>query len=413
MRAWTSPDLPRLPGAGDALRLHDTSSGSTKVAARAPDATMYVCGITPYDATHLGHAATYLAFDLVNRYWRDAGLQVTYVQNVTDIDDPLLERADATGVNWLQLAEEQTQLFREDMAWLRILAPEHFVGAVEFIPQIVELIQALEPTGAMYDVDGDRYFDVSADQTFGSVSGMGRAEMVGLSAERGGDPQRPGKRDALDPLLWKAAAEGEPWWQSPLGPGRPGWHVECSAIALSHLGAGFDVQAGGDDLVFPHHEMSASHAHVATGKPPFAQSYVHAGMIGLDGQKMSKSQGNLVLASSLREQGEDPRVVRLALMAGHYRAYREWNQELLDASRQRLRRWERAAAAGHRNGDASVVAHVRARLADDLDTLGVLEVLDRWAEDTLSAAGTGTAQEDVEPGVVVQAVDALLGIDLR
>lgn|SRR5690625_4287709 len=374
---------------------------------------MYVCGITPYDATHLGHAATYLAFDLVNRYWRDAGLQVTYVQNVTDIDDPLLERADATGVDWLQLSEEQTQLFREDMAWLRILPPEHFIGAVEFIPQIVELIQAIEQTSAVYDVDGDRYFDVSADHTFGSVSGMGRAEMIDLSAERGGDPQRHGKRDALDPLLWKAAAEGEPWWQSPLGPGRPGWHVECSAIALSHLGPGFDVQAGGEDLVFPHHEMSASHAHVATAKPPFAQSYVHAGMIGLGGQKMSKSQGNLVLASSLREQGEDPGVVRLALMAGHYREYREWTPELLESSQHRLGQWRRAAAVGGRGGETSVVDQVRARLADDLDTGGALEVLDRWAEDTLSAADTGQASDNVESGVVVQAVDALLGIDLR
>lgn len=414
MRAWTSPPLPQLSGTGAALRLHDTSSESVKVAASGTSAGLYVCGITPYDATHLGHAATYLTFDLVNRYWRDTGLQVTYVQNVTDIDDPLLERADATGVGWAELADNQTQLFREDMAWLGVLAPDHFIGAVEYIPQIVELIQTMERSGAVYDVDGDRYFDVASDHAFGSVSGLDHAVMRDLSAERGGDPERAGKRDPLDPLLWKAAVEGEPCWPSPLGAGRPGWHVECSAIALSHLGEGFDVQGGGDDLAFPHHEMSASHAHVATGKPPFAQSYVHAGMIGLDGQKMSKSQGNLVLAAQLREQGEDPGVVRLALLAGHYRSYREWTQELLRTSRERLARWRRAAATGAAGTETAVVDRIRARLADDLDTVGVLAVLDRWADDVLVGSHAVSDSHDVGGGSdgVVPAVDALLGIDL-
>ena len=260
---------------------------------------MYVCGITPYDATHLGHAATYIAFDLVNRAWRDAGHEVRYVQNVTDVDDPLLERATATGVDWEQLAEEQIQLFRDDMTALRVLAPDEYIGAVESIPLAVELVQQLRDRGAVYEVDGDLYFSVHHDPRFGQVSGYDEQRMLEVFPERGGDPDRPGKKHPLDCLLWQAERPGEPAWDTPLGRGRPGWHVECSSIALRFLGEEFDVQGGGSDLVFPHHEMSASEAQAAFEGLTFARAYVHAGMVGYHGEKMSKSKGNLVFVSKL------------------------------------------------------------------------------------------------------------------
>ncbi|WP_460365175.1 cysteine--1-D-myo-inosityl 2-amino-2-deoxy-alpha-D-glucopyranoside ligase, partial [Actinocorallia lasiicapitis] len=349
MRSWSAPVVPRLtdlglPGPGPALKVHDT--GTRALAETAPDGTarMYVCGITPYDATHMGHANTYVAFDLANRVWRDAGHDVLYVQNATDIDDPLLERADATGVDWQDLAEREIELFREDMTALRVLPPAHYIGAVEAIPMIVELIGELKDRGLAYDVDGDLYFPVSADPAFGQVAGLPVADMLKLFAERGGDPDRPGKRDPLDALLWLAQRPGEPGWDSPFGKGRPGWHIECTAISLRYLGMAFDLEGGGSDLAFPHHEMGASHAQTATGATPHAKAYVHAGMVGLDGEKMSKSRGNLVFVSRLRRDGTDPMAIRLVLLNHHYRSDWEWTAPQLTEAQDRLDRWRAAAA---------------------------------------------------------------------
>ena len=405
MHAWTAVDRPPLPGRGEALRLWDTSSRSFRVAAEGPTARMYVCGITPYDATHIGHANTYLSFDLVHRVWLDAGLDVTYVQNVTDVDDPLLERATATGEDWRDLAVRETDLFRTDMQALRVLPPHDYIGAVEAIPRIVELIDQLRDRGAVYEVDGDVYFSIASDSRFGSVAHLDRATMLSTFGERGGDPEREGKKDPLDPLLWLAARPGEPSWESPYGPGRPGWHVECTSIALDYLGVGFDVQGGGSDLAFPHHEMSASHGSVATGDWPFACTYAHSGMVALGGQKMSKSLGNLELVSRLRAAGEDPMAVRLALLTQHYRSDWEWSPELLGAGRQRLASWR--AAVGRPAGAAAedLLAVVRARLADDLDAPGAVAAVDAWAADSSSSvAGAGELVRDL--------VDALLGVAL-
>ncbi|MGA8114071.1 MAG: cysteine--1-D-myo-inosityl 2-amino-2-deoxy-alpha-D-glucopyranoside ligase, partial [Actinocatenispora sp.] len=381
MDTWSVPELPRLPGTPAPLALFDTASGGIRPALPAGEARLYVCGITPYDATHLGHAATVIAFDLINRMWRDAGKVVRYAQNVTDVDDPLLERAERDGVNWVELAERETDLFRTDMAALRVLPPDHYVGAVETIPEIVALIERLLGTDAAYrvaDETGDVYFDIGAAKRFGYESNYDRDTMVALSAERGGDPQRPGKRDPLDPLLWRMARPGEPSWPSVLGAGRPGWHIECAAIALGRLGPRIDVQGGGNDLVFPHHEMSAAHAETLTGEWPFSEHYVHAGMIGWRGEKMSKSKGNLVLVSSLRQRGEDPSAVRLSLLAGHYRADREWTEGDLDSARDRLARWR--DAAGRRTGPdgAALLGRLREALADDLDTPAALAAVDAW-----------------------------------
>src|SRR5438477_5631233 len=266
-------------GRGRPPRVPDTSSGAlVEIAGTDGVVRMYVCGITPYDATHLGHASTYLLFDVIQRLCRDAGLTVRYVQNVTDVDDPLLERATATGVEWTALAERETQLFREDMTALRILPPDHFVGAVEAIPFIIDVVSSLRERGAAYELDGDVYFSVAAATHFGEIGHYPLEEMLTLSRERGGDPDRPGKKDPLDCLLWQANRPGEPAWDSPLGRGRPGWHVECAAIAMRYLGPTLDINGGGNDLVFPHHELSAAEAGVVTGEWPFAQAFVHQGM---------------------------------------------------------------------------------------------------------------------------------------
>ncbi|SEO84952.1 cysteine--1-D-myo-inosityl 2-amino-2-deoxy-alpha-D-glucopyranoside ligase [Trujillonella endophytica] len=416
MLSWPAPLLPTLPGTGPALRLHDTARD--EVVATSPDrvARMYVCGITPYDATHLGHAATYLAFDLVNRVWRDAGHAVHYVQNVTDIDDPLLERAARDGEDWVVLAMRETALFREDMTALRVLPPDDYVGAVEAIPRIVAHIESLLDEGLAYALDdgtGDVYHDVARAPGFGGESGYDEATMLRFFAERGGDPDRAGKRNRLDPLLWRGQRPGEPSWAGPRGTqGRPGWHIECATIALDTIGMGFDLQGGGSDLVFPHHEYSAVHAEALTATKPFAKAYVHAAMIGLDGEKMSKSRGNLVFVSKLRGEGVDPMAIRLALLSGHYRTDRAWTPQLLTEAEQRLATWRRAVALPAGAAAAPVLTGLRERLSDDLDTPGAIAVVDGWAARTL-AAGEGPAQDEGAPGIVGDAVDALLGISVQ
>jgi L-cysteine:1D-myo-inositol 2-amino-2-deoxy-alpha-D-glucopyranoside ligase len=373
---------------------------------------MYVCGITPYDATHLGHAATYLAFDLVNRLWRDAGHVVRYVQNVTDIDEPLLERAERDQDDWIVLGLRETALFREDMEALRVLPPDEFIGAVESIPEILEVIGKLLAGGAAYRVDDpeypDIYFDHNATGRFGYESNYDAETMDRFFAERGGDPDRPGKRHHLDALLWRCARPGEPSWESEFGPGRPGWHIECSAIAVNQLGMGFDVQGGGSDLAFPHHEFSAAHAEALAGEHPFARHYVHAGMIGLDGEKMSKSRGNLVFVSRLRADGVESSAVRLALFAGHYRSDRSWTPELLAEAEARLARWRESVALPAGPPAADTVARLRDHLADDLDTPKALAALDAWAEEARSRRGT----DESAPALIREAVDGLLGISL-
>jgi L-cysteine:1D-myo-inositol 2-amino-2-deoxy-alpha-D-glucopyranoside ligase len=412
MQTWAPVDVPLLDGSGPPLRLHDTSTERVRPTAPGPTATMYICGITPYDATHLGHAATYLAFDLINRVWRDLGHDVHYVQNVTDIDDPLLERAARDHDDWVVLGMRETALFREDMEALRVLPPRHYIGAVEAMGEIAELVGKLLAQGAAYRVDDpqypDVYFDAAFTGRFGYESNYDEATMLALARERGGDPDRPGKRSPLDPLLWRMAREGEPSWESDLGPGRPGWHVECAAIALNRLGTQIDLNGGGSDLIFPHHECGAAHAEAFTGVHPFARHYTHTGMIGLDGEKMSKSRGNLVFVSKLRSQNVDPGAIRLALMAGHYRSDRAWTPDLLSAAQERLARWREAVALEAGPPAADLVLRLRTHLADDLDTPAALAAVDAWAREAAERRGTDSAA----PGLVRSAVDALLGVAL-
>ncbi len=408
MQSWAAPVVPVLPPAAAPPELHlfDSASRATVPVRPARTARLYVCGITPYDATHLGHAATYLAFDTLVRVWRDQGLAVDYVQNVTDIDDPLLERAARDGSSWEEVAQRETELFRTDMTALRVLPPTAYVGAVEAMDEVAAAVLTLLESGAAYRLPGehgdDVYFSIGAAPHFGAVAGLDVAAMTALSAERGGDPDRPGKKDPLDCLLWLAARPGEPCWDSPLGPGRPGWHIECAAIALNRLGPTMDVQGGGSDLLFPHHELSAAEAEVLTGRWPFARAYVHAGMVGLDGEKMSKSRGNLVFVSRLLGQGVPPAALRLALLAGHYRRDRDWSSSALTDAMDRLAGWRAAVQRPAGPAGSTLLGAVREALAADLDTPPALAAIDTWSRDD--------GEDEQAPALVRDVVDALLGV---
>ncbi len=370
---------------------------------------MYVCGITPYDSTHIGHAATYLTFDLVNRYLRASGAQVHYVQNITDIDDPLLERAQRDGVDWQDLGQQQIDLFRSDMNALRVIPPKDYIGVVEAIPLVISAIEKLAQWESVYPVDSDLYFSVHRDPNYGSLSHLSSQEMLEIFAQRGGDPSRAGKQDPLDCLLWLAKRENEPGWDSPYGAGRPGWHIECTAIAMQYLKpnpsdkALIDIQGGGSDLIFPHHEMCAAQGRVISGKP-FASTYVHAGMIGLDGEKMSKSKGNLVFVSKLIAQGADPMAIRWALMGANYRTDRMWGQELLTAAQIAIARLKLVLTSGKVAATDELISQIVVLLADDLNTPAILAAIEIWVEKSLSGAVGGELNQ------ISTALDALLGI---
>lgn len=436
MKTWISRSVPQLPGNAPALFLHETTQNRVTALTPGKHASLYVCGITPYDATHMGHAATYVAFDLLNRTWRDGGSTVSYVQNVTDIDDPLLERATRDSVDWRDLAAEQTALFHADMEALNVLAPDHYIGAVEAIEWIVPQIENLVEAGLAYAVsgsdgepDGDIYFSVEASFAsthqdglagawwLGQISGLSQEDMLPVFAKRGGDPQRAGKRHPLDALLWRAARTGEPSWDgATLGAGRPGWHIECTVIAQRFLPEPFTVQGGGSDLIFPHHEMGAGHA-FSLSHVPMAQHYSHTGMVGLNGEKMSKSLGNLVLVSKLRANGVEPAAIRLAILANHYRSDWSWTDVLLTNAQQQLATWRAAMAHVHGGSASQLIAELRAALAADLDAPRALAAVDLWAREVLALsvnpAATGTpVSANAEAALVRDAIEALLGVTL-
>ena len=411
MNSWSQVAIPSLKQGLELpqLSLSDTASAAKKLVEKKSVYRMYVCGITPYDATHLGHAATYLTFDLINRYLRASGAEVKYVQNITDIDDPLLERANRDGLDWKDLADQQIDLFRGDMENLRVLPPAHYIGAVDAIPLVVDAIKDLDYLSTIYQVDTDRYFSVHADTRFGSRSHLSQEQMISIFSERGGDPNRLGKKDPLDCLVWMSQRPNEPGWESSLGVGRPGWHIECTAIALEYLDPSdvdstlIDIQGGGSDLIFPHHEMCAAQAHLLTGKE-LASAYVHTGMIGLDGEKMSKSKGNLVFVSRLVEAGTDPMAIRIALMSDRYRHDRMWSQGLLEMAENQLAQIRKAVEASNAAPTDIVIHNIIEALSDDLNTPKVLSILADWSSETLNGATGGTTNE------LRDALDSLLGL---
>lgn len=411
MKSWPEVYIPTIDSRFKfpPLSLFNSASRKIQELPRKDVYRMYVCGITPYDSTHMGHAATYLTFDLVNRYLRATKAEVRFVENITDIDDPLLERASRDSVDWRVLAESQIDLFRSDMTSLRIIPPLSYIGAVEAIGLVTNKIEELRKAGAIYLVEKDLYFRVHSDANFGSRSHLSHNEAMKIFSERGGDPDRAGKENALDSLVWLSKRENEPGWPSINGEGRPGWHIECCAIALAYLEPDskdeylIDIQGGGSDLIFPHHEMSAAQARVSTGKD-FSRMYVHSGMIGLDGEKMSKSRGNLVFVSTLTQSGVNPMAIRCALLMQNYRVDRMWSQDLLYQSQTFLENLTIQLSQTECAPTDQVIQSIVNALANNLDTEEVFSILRQWIKQSQAGLTGG------QPGELSRALDTLLGL---
>ncbi len=355
------------------FQLFDTARRAIVPFEPGDDVLMYTCGITPYDATHLGHANTFIAYDVLQRHLIDKGHRVTCVRNVTDVDDPLFAKARELGVHYLDLAAAEEARFERDMVALNALPVASTPRASSAIPDIRGFIGMVLDAGFAYEAGGSVYFDVSKFDSFGSLSHYTEAEMIDLARERGGQVDDPNKRHPLDFVLWHPSAPDEPSWDTMWGAGRPGWHIECSALALRELGTTIDLHGGGADLIFPHHECERAQSEAATGQP-FVTHWMHAALISMDGHKMSKSRGNLVFVDKLRET-YDPMAIRLGLIEHHYRTEWEWDDGLIDRNVDRLSTW-RAAADGT-PGD--VIDQVRERLDDDLDTPGAVAAVDAAA----------------------------------
>ena len=413
MQSWPDVYIPELDSrfALKQLSLFDTASQGLIELPRKSVYRLYVCGITPYDATHLGHAATYLSFDLIHRYLLATGAEVRFVQNITDIDDPLLERAKRDGVNWQELAQSQIDLFRGDMTDLHVVPPQSYIGVVEAMPIIVEAVERLNQASSTYSVDKDLYFRVRTDPGFGERSHLEHEEQIKIFSERGGDPNRPGKEDPLDALVWLSVRADEPGWPSPFGSGRPGWHIECSAIALKYLQTSpdddfsIDIQGGGNDLIFPHHEMSASQSFAMTGQN-FSRCYVHAGMVGLDGQKMSKSLGNLVFVSKLIAEGVDPMAIRWALMGHAFQSDLMWKRQLIEDAQSEIDSLRKALSRVDVAPTSELIQNICDLLAGNLDTPEILKRIRIWISATESGSVGG------EAGELSRALDTLLGLAL-
>ena len=407
MNSWPKPFVPSLINHDfPPLNIKDSSAGLIQFE-KSEDFRMYVCGITPYDATHLGHAATYLAFDLIYRYQFLSGKNIKFVENITDIDDPLLERANRDKVDWSALADSQINLFKSDMSALRVIPPEHFIKVTESLTIIEEFIKRLAKNGYLYEIEKDYYFAV---EQFLNDLPMPVDEAVKVFSERGGDPHRVGKKHPLDPLVWSAHVGNEPGWESSFGFGRPGWHVECTAIACHYLDENennpiVSLQGGGSDLIFPHHFMSAQIIQAAYGRK-FSESFVHTAMISLDGEKMSKSKGNLVFVSKLLESGIDPMILRWALLRGHFQQDRAWSNELLEISTKEVELVRSALAQSEVADTKNVINSLIQDISNNLDTPSALDRLTKWAN--LSQSNPTVNQS----GLMARAVDSLLGLAL-
>lgn len=365
------------------MYLFDTARRKIVAFEPGEEVLMYTCGITPYDATHLGHAATFISYDVLQRRLIDRGHRVTCVRNVTDVDDPLFAKARELGVHYLDLAAGQEARFERDMAALNALPVASTPRASSAIADIRGFIGMVLDRGYAYQAGGSVYFDVSKFESFGSLSGYSESEMLDLARRRGGNVDDPNKRNPLDFVLWHPSAADEPAWDTMWGAGRPGWHIECSALALRELGTTIDLHGGGADLIFPHHESERAQSEAATGQL-FVKHWMHTALISKDGEKMSKSLGNLVFVDALRAEW-DPMVIRLLLIENHYRTEWEWDESRLVANRDRLMAWR--ASAGGANGD--VLEQVRSHLDNDLRTPEAVAAIDAAAarrESTAAAA---------------------------
>ena len=373
------------------MRLYDTARKEVVPFAPGRVVTMYTCGITPYDSTHIGHAATYLTYDVLQRRLRDLGHETRCVRNITDVDDDILAKAREIGVHYLDLAAGETARFDSDMKSLGLLECWSEPRATSAIADIRKFIGKVLDRGHAYEAGGAVYFDIHSYGGFGELSGMSRAEMIAAARERGGNLDDPNKRDPLDFVLWQPSLPDEPAWGSLWGPGRPGWHIECSTLAMRDLNtATIDLHGGGSDLIFPHHECERAQSEAAT-EQPFVRHWMHQAMVRYEGEKMSKSLGNLVFVSELLKDW-DPRAIRLAVLGNHYRRSWEWEDSVMDVATERLERWESSG-----NGDGAL-DEVRAALDEDLGTPAAVEAID--AAVSKGAAGVSEAA-------------MLLGVDLE
>ena len=407
MNPWPKPHIAPLSGLSfPNLKLMNSKKVMTTIEPATPF-KIYVCGITPYDATHLGHAATYVAFDLINRYQHLAGNRLDFVENITDIDDPLLVRAKRDSIDWKVLAENQIDLFLTDMTALRVIPPSNLVTVTSSMKIIEDFITLLDQRGFLYQIENDHYFSV---ESFLEEMPFSIDEAIKIFSERGGDPERAGKRHPLDPVVWMAHQGDDPSWESKFGLGRPGWHVECTAIAVHYLDSAnvdpiIQIQGGGSDLIFPHHYMSEQIVRAAYGRG-FANNYVHSAMIHLDGEKMSKSKGNLVFVSKLLSRGIDPMVIRWALLSGHYQQDRSWSDELLQKSTSEVSLLRSALAQSEVAETKELIQSIISDLANNLDTPAALNRLIAWAKSSQSSPKVN------ESGLVSRGIDSLLGLAL-
>lgn len=357
---------------------------------------VYTCGITPYDTTHLGHAFTYAVSDVLIRYLEWLGHPVTYVQNVTDIDDDILKKAREVGENWRTVGDRWTVHFIEDMIQLNMRAPDYYPRATDVIPEIQETVKKLVDEGVAYIKEGSVYFDVHAWEEYGKLSGLDKEQMLPIANERGNNPDDPNKRSPLDFVLWQAKAPGEPAWDSPWGEGRPGWHIECSTMSTRFLGQTVDIHLGGSDLLFPHHECEIAQVEPISEEKPFVRYWAHVAMVRYKGEKMSKSLGNLIMVRDLLEQYSSD-ALRIYLGMHHYRESWEYDEsELVDAARlaRRLRKAFDASSAEGPELSASVQQQIFVdAMNDDLDTAAALRALENLAEEIVQAASERDVRE--------------------
>ena len=386
------------------MQIFDTARGEIVPFEPGAEVRMYVCGITPYDSTHLGHANTYLTYDLLIRRLEDLGHEVKLVRNITDVDDSILPKARELGVDFLDLAAQETARFHGDMVALNTRPVFNEPHATKWVAEMVEIIQTLEAKGHTYAVEGTVFYDVSTFPSFGALSGYTDDQMVEFSAERGGNPDDPRLRNPLDFVLWQPSLPDEPTWPSPWGEGRPGWHIECSAMSMGILGPTLDLHGGGSDLIFPHHECSRAQSEAANGVT-FAKHWMHCGMVGYEGTKMSKSLGNLVFVSELSKT-HDPRAIRVALMRHHYRSDWEWFDDDIEIGADLLDRRFRAAHADGGPDPSGYGDRVRAALDDDLDAPTVIALLGELADSILQGG------DDPAAPTVLRELGALIGVDL-
>ena len=407
MRSWPGLYLPPITANYPQLNLFSTYAAKLVGVNQDLPIDIYVCGITPYDSTHCGHAATYITFDLIHRYLKSAGATVNFIENITDIDDPLLERANRDGQDWHELAENQIDLFRSDMVALHVLPPTSYIGAIESMSEVFKQIAVFQAANLTYEIDGDLYLSIA--ECPGALENLpfSLEESLRIFKERGGDPDRVGKKHPLDTLLWLKGRPNEPAWESPFGAGRPGWHIECAAIALKYASGNpkftLTIQGGGSDLIFPHHYMSGVQGRNLVNRE-FAEIYTHTGMIGLAGEKMSKSKGNLVFVSTLLAEGVDPVVIRVNLMQDRYRDDRMWIGTGLARAEEKVLRIRSALSREEVAPTKPLINEIISALSSDLDTPKVFELVDRWCFDTEAGQSGGSA------GEIARAFDALLGL---